>query len=827
MPVKKYVLMPLFLGALALIANAAETVQIVPSEITLTSPSSRHVLILERVRDKIYVGQVTNDVAFTSSDTNVVRIADGMALPVHDGKATITARSSAGIAKAEVIVRRMRDPFEWNFRNEVQPVLVKAGCSTGPCHGAAAGQNGFKLSLRGYDDEGDYTALTHQAFGRRINFFDPGRSMILTKPTTAVPHKGGKRFEVESQEYKILSVWIASGAPGPRTNDARIQSIEILPAHVVLKPGDAQQLIVHARFSDGRVQDVTHWAKFTAANGTVTQVDDEGRVKVVGMGEGPITAWYLSKIAIGTVTVPFTNKVSAATFTKAPHRNFIDELALEKLRELNIPPSPRCSDSEFIRRAFLDTVGILPTVEETQRFLADRNPKKRDALVESLLSRSEFVDYWSHKWSDLLLVSSKVVSAGQRLKAPAMWSYYNWIRRNVEANTPWDQFVREIILAQGSTLDNGAGNFYVLHDNPREAAENVSLAFLGMSMQCAKCHNHPMEKWTNDQYYQFANLFARVRAKAGPGGEGDNIIFVSDEGDLVQPRTGKPQPPAPLDGKSLSIESREDRRRAVTDWLTSPDNTQFTRAIVNRIWANFYGVGLVEAVDDLRATNPASNDKLFNAAAKFLVENHYDLKALMRAILQSETYQRSSVPLEGNKSDTRFYSRYYPRRLSAEVLLDCVSAVTEAPTIFKGEKSYGGPAPISFPVGMRALQLPDSNLDSYFLKVFGKPEREKTCECERTADPNVTQMLHICNGDTINKKLEAKQNRITRQLDEKLPDQKIVDETYLRALCRLPTDSERKEVLKTLAAADQTNRREVVEDTYWALLSSKEFLFNH
>ncbi|MDB6026815.1 MAG: hypothetical protein JWM68_3038, partial [Verrucomicrobiales bacterium] len=613
----------------------------------------------------------------------------------------------------------------------------------------------------------------------------------------------------------------------PKKDDAHVQGIEMLPPQVLLKPGDAQQLIVQAHFSDGRVEDVTHWAKFTAANGTVTQVDDEGRVKVVGMGEGPITAWYLSKIAIGTITVPFTNKVSSATFAKAPHRNFIDEMVLTKLRELNIPPSSRCTDSDFIRRAFLDTIGLLPTADETRQFIADKSSKKRDALIEKLLQRPEFVDYWSHKWSDLLLVSSKVVSQSQRLKASSMWSYYNWIRKNVEANTPWDKFVRQIILAEGSTLENGAGNFYSLHDNPKDCAENVSLAFLGMSIQCAKCHNHPMEKWTNDQYYKFANLFSRVRSKVGNGGDGDSIIFVSNEGDLVQPRTGKPQVPAPLDGKPVAIDSPEDRRTAVADWLTAPENPNFTRAIVNRIWGNFYGVGLVEALDDLRSTNPASNEKLLSATAKYLIENKYDLKTLMRTILQSETYQRSSVALADNKGDSRFYSRYYPRRLSAEVLLDSISAVTEAPTVFRGEANRGAAAPISFPKGMRALQLPDSNIDSYFLKVFGKPEREKTCECERTSDPNVTQVLHICNGDTINKKLEEKNNLISRQIEQKLPNEKIVEETYLRALSRLPSDGERQNLLKTLDAAKETDRRQLLEDTYWAVLSSKEFLFNH
>ncbi len=448
-------------------------------------------------------------------------------------------------------------------------------------------------------------------------------------------------------------------------------------------------------------------------------------------------------------------------------------------------------------------------------------------MIEKTLQRPEFVDYWSYKWSDLFLVSSKIVSETQRLKPAATWAYYNWIRQNVAANTPWDKFVRQIILAQGSTLENGAGNFYVLHDNPRDCAENVSLAFLGMSINCAKCHNHPMEKWTNDEYYQFANLFSRVRTKNGSGGEGDNIIFVSSEGDLVQPRTGKPQVPRPLEGQALDINSREDRRNAVADWLTSPANPYFTRSIVNRVWANYFGVGLVEAVDDLRSTNPASNEKLLSATAKYLVEQKFDLKALMRVILQSETYQRSSVPLPENAGDSRFYSRYFTKRLMAEVLLDSISEVTGAPTDFKTDSVRGGPASTSFPKGLRTLQLPDSNIASYFLKTFGQPAREKTCECERTAEPNITQVLHLANGDTINKKLEAKKNRIGEWLEKKTPNEKIIQEVYLSALSRLPAQSEEQKFLKILDEAKPEELRPVVEDVCWAVLSSKEFLFNH
>jgi hypothetical protein len=487
--------------------------------------------------------------------------------------------------------------------------------------------------------------------GRRVVPSDPGRSLLLLKPSGALPHKGGKRFEVDSLDYRVLAEWIAAGAPGPKPEDVRIVRIEVLPSHVILQPGAVQQLSVRAHFNDGHSEDVTRWAKYTSANETVSQVDDNGQAKVVGFGEGAITAWYLSRIDIGTITVPYTNKVSKSDFTRAKRRNFIDDLVLEKLQSLNLPPSPRCSDPEFIRRAFLDTTGVLPTAQETREFLAHKATRKRDLLIEKLLVRPEFVDYWTFKWSDLLLVSTR------QLRPPAVWSYYNWIRNNVAANTPWDVFARNVITARGSTLENGAANFYMLHDDPRAMAETTSQAFLGMSINCAKCHNHPMEKWTNKQYYQMANLFARVRSKSGSG-EGDNIIFVADAGELVQPLTGRPQPPTPLDGQSLTFESPEDRRVHLANWLVSPDNPYFSRAIVNRVWANFLGVGLVQSVDDMRATNPASNEKLLAAAAKYLAAQKFDLKALMRAILQSETYQRASQSRPENAPDARFYSHF-------------------------------------------------------------------------------------------------------------------------------------------------------------------------
>jgi len=709
-----------------------------------------------------------------------------------------------------------------SFRNTIQPILTRYGCAMGACHGAAAGQGGFRLSLRGFDDEGDWLSITRSANGRRLTLEDPARSLFLLKAVKAVPHKGDKRFEVNSVEYKAIADWIAAGAPGPKADDPRIVSLSVSEPHLVTQAGKSMQLKVTAKFSDGHSEDVTRWCKYNATNASVATVNDAGLIKTTGSGEATISAWYLSLLSVTTVTVPQPNKLEPAAFAVLKPRNFIDEHVLTKLRELNIPPSDRASDAEFIRRAFLDTIGVLPTTEEARTFLTDKAADKRDRLIDALLKRPEFVDYWSHRWSDLLLVN------GDKLMPEAMWAYYNWIRRHVAANTPWDAMVRDLLTASGSTLEHGGGNFFVLNDEPTKCAETVSVAFMGTSIACAKCHNHPMEKWTHDQYYAFANLFARIRSKNGTQAN-ERVLFSDTQGEIITPLTGKAQPPRPLDAvQPVSMTSTEDRRITLANWLTSADNKLFQRAIVNRVWANFFGSGLVEAVDDLRVTNPASNEPLFAAACEHLVRQKFDLKALMRTILQSETYQRSSITLPENITDLRYGSHYVPRRLKAEVLLDTVSQVTAAPTTFKIDRRNANRGTAdAYPMGFRALQLPDSNIASYFLKSFGRADRVATCECERTNEPSMAQALHIANGDTLNLKLAQKDNRLDALLTSQQPDAKIIEEAYLLTLTRAPTAHELEKATAMLTTAKREDRRTTLEDLFWSLMSSKEFLFNH
>ena len=713
-----------------------------------------------------------------------------------------------------------------SFRHDVLPVLSKAGCNSGGCHGALAGKGGFRLSLNAYDPATDHYNITRENRGRRIEFADPARSLFVIKPTAAVRHKGGKFIHEDSDDYKLLIEWIQQGAPGPSTDDTELNRIELSPALSQLNKGDTQPLTVHAFFSDGTKRDVTRWARFTPTDATIAEVDEAtGLAKVIGYGEGAISVWYSGQIALARITSPWPSVIPDEVFARTPKRNVIDKRVIEQLRRLNLKPSKPSSDSEFIRRVYLDVVGMLPTPQETKAFLADTSETKRDDLIEKLLAQPEFVDYWAYRLSDLFLISSK------KLRPLALKAYYDWLRGEIEKITPWDQLVRQVIAAKGDTLKNGAANFYSIHQDPETMAENVSQAFMSLSINCAKCHNHPLEKWTNDQYYSFANLFARVRAKGWGGdarsGDGARTLFIADRGDLIQPRTGKPQPAAPLDGQAIASDSTEDRREALADWLTSPENPYFTRSIANRVWANFFGRGIVEPVDDLRISNPASNEPLLQAISEHLAKNDYDLKSLMRLILRSETYRRSSTPLPENEGDQKYYSRYYPRRLMAEVLQDAITSVTRvSPKYNRITLSDGSTEGTSlYREGTRALQLSDSAVTSYFLKTFGRNEREITCECERSNKPSMVQVLHLSNGDTLNNNLRSKQSRVNTMITQSNGD--IIDEAYLLCLSRRPSDSERKRLQNIFEVAPETERRGVVEDLFWALMTSREFLFQH
>ncbi|MCU1236981.1 MAG: hypothetical protein JWP63_4948 [Candidatus Solibacter sp.] len=794
--------------ALLAIPALAQKLAVLPPTVELTGPEARQQLIAEASLAE-HSEDWTPKTQWSSSDPKIAAVdAHGIVSPVGDGEAIITANAQGTSGSVTVHVKNARAPFTWSFRNHVIPVLTKMGCNQGACHGALAGKNGFKLTLRGYDPDVDYDTLTRSSVGRRISLADPDESLILAKPSFAIPHGGGKRFAKDSLEYRVIREWIAADTPPPAASDVQIQGLEVFPAAAVLAPGADQQLAVRARYSDGHTEDVTRWVKFSSSNEGVATVDDWGHVKMNGSGEVAITLWYASRVLYSRLSVPFPNTVSATAYEQFPGRNFVDDLVIAKLRNLHLAPSKLADDATFLRRAYLDAAGVLPTAAEVESFLADTAADKRAKLVEQLMQRDEFVDYWTYKWSDLLLVSSK------KLNPTTMWAFYNWIRDSVKQNKPWDRFARDIFLSSGSTRQNGALNYFVLHKDPIELSENATQAFLGQRITCARCHNHPLEKWTQTQYYQMANLFARVGVKSGTSA-GENIVFAKPSGDVLHPRLARPLAPTPLDGKSIAIDSPEDRRIAFAGWLTSPENAMFSRTVINRVWANFMGRGLVDPVDDLRATNPASNEELLAALSKDFVANGYDVRRLVRTIMNSAVYQLSSEANATNQSDNVYYSKHIIRRLGAEVILDAMSQVTGAPSAFGG-----------YPAGTRAMQLPDTQVKSDFLTSFGRPARNICDAAERSSDPTIAQALAVINGDTLNKKLSAPDGTLALLIKLGMSDRRVLEFVTLSAFSRYPNDSEHG-MLAALEKTSGAGHRQAVEDMVWAMLTSKEFLFNH
>jgi hypothetical protein len=810
----------------------------------LVGPEARQRLVVSAVYSDGSIRDVTGQAKFTAKTPAVVKVSKGgLAQAAGDGKGQVAAQFGGATATAPFEVKDARKPFVWSFRNQVISVFSKAGCNAGACHGAAAGKNGFRLTLRGYDPELDYTRLLKESGGRRIVKTDPGHSLLLMKPSMAVPHAGGLKLKPGSLEYRVIAEWIAAGAPGPTEKDPRIESLEVLPKQRTMTPNSQEHLVVLAHFSDGHVEDATRWARYSSNEESVAKVNDDGVVTTQGVGETAVAIFYLDKVTFATVTVPFANAIPASRYTALPRNSYIDDLAAKKLAMLRIWPSDLASDTEFCRRVYLDMIGLLPAAQEVRDFLADQDPKKREKLIQQLMDRPEFVDFWSYKWSDLMRVSRET------LTDKGMWAFYQWIRDQVAANRPWNELVYEVLTSTGSTFDDGPANYYRIGRSPEDLAETTSQAFLGIRVQCARCHNHPFEKWTQNDYYQMANFFSRIGRKNGENPQ-DLIVFTQNSGDINHPKLGRPLPPRPYDGQPIALNAPGDRREALAKWLTAPENPYFARSIVNRVWRHFMGRGLIEPVDDLRATNPASNEPLMAALVKDFVDHKFDLRYLIRTIASSRTYQLTSRPNPQNRKDDRHYSRYFVRRLTAEQLLDAVCQVTGVPEKFNG-----------YPIGTRAAQLPDTRVGSYFLDVFGRPPRQITCDCERAQEPNMAQALHLINGPGVNQKISSNDGRVAKLLAAKKNDAEIIQELYLTCFGRPPSDDERKATLEAVDEAvhpkpvvfpgkpfvgpvqpavgppkpadnkppltpDQA-RRQVFEDLLWALINGKEFIFNH
>ena len=803
--------------------SAFADLKVHPEAVSLAGPRAIQQLLLVEETAGRATADRTRGATFTSSNTAVAIVdATGLVRPVGDGEALISATSDGRTATAKVTVVKSADPTPPSFRNDVVPIFTRAGCNSGACHGALAGKGGFKLSLRGYDPDTDHFVLTRQALSRRVDRSEPAKSLFLLKSTRTLPHGGGTRVEKDSLNAKILLDWVTGGAAGPESSEATVERIDVYPPQARLRPKESMRLIVVARYSDGRTADVTRLAKFVSNEAQVADADEDGRVTVGGYGESAVSALFANRVATAIISSPFPNAVAE---TDRPAGNSIDAHVLRKLRDLRLPVSPPCIDAEFVRRAFLDAAGILPTPEEARAFLADPAPDKRARLIDALLERPEFVDYWAYKWSDTMLVSTR------KLPQPAVWSFYRSIRRAVADNKPWDAFARDLLTASGSTFHDGGGNLYVLHKDVAEMSESTAITFLGTSITCARCHNHPLEKWTQDQYWSMANLFSRVSLKNGDR-PGEVIVQATSTGDVLHPRRNVPMPPTPLDGKAVALDDPSDRRAHFAAWLTAPENPYFAKALINRVWKNFLGRGLVEAEDDLRETNPPTNRELFDSLATDFIAHKYDVKYLIRQVMNTAAYQRSAKPVPGNEADDRFYSRYLIRRLSGEVILDALSQATGSPTpfteIYTGVEG-GTAGTTNYPMGTRALQLPDSRVASKFLDAFGRPDRQQTCSCERQQDSTVGQALMMNNGGTLNDKLRGPKSRIDAWLSENVSDEVAVKRVFALGLSREPTTAEREKMAALLKSAGSAPaaRREALEDLFWAVLTSREFMFNH
>ncbi len=704
------------------------------------------------------------------------------------------------------------EPREVSFRHEVEPILTRAGCNAGACHGTPGGKNGFRLSLRGYDPALDILTLTREVHARRLDLLDPAASLILRKATAQVPHEGGQRLTPSDTQYNLLLRWIAEGARDDSASAPRLERLEILPPRDILdEPAMSRQLRVLAHFGDGSRRDVTHLTRFGVNDDTIAVVLPDGRVEKRKAGEAAVTAEYLGQMA--TSRLLFRDAKPSFVWHAPPEHNYIDHHVFAKLRLLQLQPSPLCSDSAFLRRVFLDVVGKLPTSDEVRRFLGSDDPNKRQRVIDELLERPEFADWWALKWADRLGCNQRFVGKiGAHL-------YHEWIRQAMLANMPDDELARTIVTGRGGNYSSPPAGFYRRLRDPQARAEEVAQLFLGVRIGCARCHNHPGERWTQDDYYGLAAFFARVRYRNGPFFiqiyDKEETVYEARQGEVVHPRTGKTMPLRFLGGAVASVGPTEDRREVMARWLTAPDNPFFARNAVNRIWYHLFGQGIVEPVDDFRGSNPPCNEELLDALAADYVRHGFDRKYLIRTIASSRTYQFSATPTEDNAEDTRYFSHARVRLLQAEQLLDAIASAAGAAVKFP-----------AIPLGTSAAALPDGEYKHPFLEAFGRPARAMVCECERDSDTNLGQALHLVGGRTIHALLHAPAGRAARLSASALPDEKVIEELFLGSLGRFPSVEERELLLDKLRKSGK-DRRRVLEDILWALVNHKEFLFQH
>jgi hypothetical protein len=785
-----------------------------PHDVELRGTSDRLQLVASRQTDTGIHEELTGQASYRSLQADVAEVSpDGMVRAVRDGVASIEVSWQDNTQLVSIRVIDCSEPPVVDFSNEVQPIFASLGCSTGPCHGKQGGQNGFALSLLGFDDHFDFASVTQHARGRRVFPAAPGESLLLQKASAMLPHGGGERMPTDSPQYQTVFRWIEQGTPRKGTHASALTSITVAPRDLRLSAESSHRLVVIATYADGSTCDVTDLTAFSSNEPVIAAVNGKGIITAGPIpGEAAIMARYLGQITTARVLIPREEPVPAEFYAALPRQNEIDDRVWDKLQLLRLKPSPPADEATFLRRAYLDIIGRLPNGEEARSFLADTNPNKRRVLVDQLLDHPGYADHWANKWVDLLRPNP------YRVGIKAVLNYDNWIRQAFRENWPYDRFVRELITAQGSTWHNGAATLYRDRRSPDEITTMVSQLFLGVRLECAKCHHHPFEVWGQEDFYSFAAFFARVGRKgtglSPPISGGEEIVFTQDSGEVRHPLTGEVLPP-----RALAVEQPvgdvERPREALMDWMVSPDNPYFAKVIANRVWADMMGRGLVDPVDDIRATNPASNEPLLDTLANHLRDNEFDLKSLIRFIANSHVYGLSSEPNETNQGDHRNYSRYYRQRLRAEVLLDAINDITESHNDLE-----------AMPAESRAAEIWTHRVPSLFLDTFGRPDANQDPPCERTSDTSVVQSLHLMNSPELHRKIVRDEGLADRLAKSPRTNAQLVEDLYQRVFSRMPTDEEAQYAQQWLDS-NPDSRRAALEDLLWAMVNSAEFVFKN
>ena len=796
--------------ALRNIANNKKLVELAvhPAQINLSTKEDFNSFVIVAKYDDDITRDVTRESTLSLSNNNVVRIENNLIYPLKDGNSTLTVSFQNRKIELPIMVQDAVVERPVSFNLDVMPVFLKAGCNTGSCHGSARGQDRFMLSLFGYDAKGDHFRITREQGTRRINLAIPEESMLVEKAIAAVPHTGGKLFEKNSDHWNTLVGWLKRGAPEDPKDIAKPTNLELLPRSLLLEGrGARQQMTVVAHYSDGSTRDVTSLSVFQSNNDVSVNVNEAGLIIADKRGEAFITARF-GVFTKGTqvIVIPEDLKYSKPIL---PSNNYIDQLVYDKLHKLRIYPSEICSDEVFLRRVYLDVVGAVPDVETISTFIADQSPDKRGRAVDELLSRKEFTEMWVMKFAELLQIRTDD-NNGVSYKSTLL--YFNWIKDRIANNVPMDQIVRDLLTAKGGTFVSPATNYYQIERDNLKITENVAQVFMGMRIQCAQCHDHPFDQWTQDDYYSFASFFSQVGRKRAADPR-ESVIYNRNTGEINHPVHKKPLPPKFLGGETPEIKKGTDRRQVLADWLASPDNPFFARNLANIVWSHFFGQGIIEPVDDVRISNPPSNPELLDQLARRFTEYKYDFRKLVRDVCTSRIYQLSTRTNPSNEDDLRNFARAQLRRMRAEVLLDVVSQVTKTKNKFQG-----------LPLGARALQIADGRFTNYFLTTFGRATRETVCSCEVVMEPNLSQALHLLNGDVTNSRIT--QGRIVQaMLKEGKAPETVIENLYLRCYSRKPRADEKANLLASLDGEESLES--ALNDIFWALLNSKEFLFNH